>query len=376
MFNFQKEVILNSLDKVDVVDVTEKGAGKPKIEKKVRIPGGGEYFAKYIVEKKVYKTSPITGKNFELKIHPDTDLQGKHVQILIELGLDGDYRGDYGSALYYFRKPILVDVVLPETRTAAVSALAKAIQAAVPSEYEFVEVPYQAQDNDAVIKGVDSYQKVRRVVISIYTCDERCEGSSEELVTFMDLSGKALETESACKVGDKRYITYTPNNVEFGTYDYLLHNLRLPTYANLRFTSPMAPEMPVPGATYVQFTFAYCVPRGIHFGGLSVAGQTNHSTTLHTFYVLSTLAEAFQDKFTENNFGLADDDFVELGRDDRVHNITVLPDAFASSQDIAVAAGLDANTKADKTLEQEIKDARGGKDNLKAAIDAKQDKDV
>ena len=367
MFNFQKEVVINSLDKAAMIEPGgDKKKGTPQIDKKVRFLDGGEYFTKYIVDSKIYYTQPIEGKNFELRIHPDEKLRGQHVQILIELGLDGDYRGDYGSALYYFRKPILVDVVLPKERAAAAATLAKAIQTVVPSEYEFVEVPYNPGDEDAVIKGVDSYQKVRRVVISIYTCDERCEGSSEELVTFMDLSGKALTDESATTVETHKYITYKPNNVEFGTYDYVLHNLRLPTYENLRFTSPSAPEMPIKGKTYIQYSFAYCVPRTM-LGGVSAVGQTIHSTTLHTFYVLKDLNEAFKNLFKDA--GLSDDDFVELGRTG-VHKVTVLPDTFASVQDIKNAADIKANSEADKAIKKEIDEAKNSHSTLKEAIDA------
>ena len=152
------------------------------------------------------------------------------------------------------------------------------------------------------------------------------------------------------------YVTYTPNNVEFGTYEYLLHNLRLPTYANLRFTSPSAPEMPVPGVEYTQFSFAYCVPRGIHFGGLSVAGQTNHSTTLHTFFVASTLVEDFKNLF--KGIGFVDDDFESIGRNDGQHEITILPDAYASSQDLANAAAIKANSDADADLKSKVKENR------------------
>lgn len=331
MFNFQKEVVLNSLDKAAVVEAVDKGLGKPNIDKKVRFHDGGEYFAKYIVEGKIYETEPIVGKNFELVLHAPADILGEHVQILIELGLDNDYRGDYGSALWYFRKPILIDVVLPKENNAAAKEIYKALVAAIPAEYKFVEIDYMDGSGNVTIKGADSYQKVRKVVISRYEGDDRCAGSSEEPVEIVNLSAGAL------KKGND-YVTYTPNNVEFGTYEYVLHNLRLPTYANLRFTSPSAPEMPVAGVNYHQFSFAYCVPRGIHFGGLSVAGQTNYSTTLHTFFVAESLVEDFKDLF--NQIGITD--FETLGRVGK-HDITILPDAYASSQDLKAAAGIKAN---------------------------------
>lgn len=351
MFNFQKEVVLNSLDQVKVFETVLKDNGVKS--KKLRIHDGGEYFAKYIVDKKIYKTSPIPGSSFTLTITPDESILGKHIQILIELGLDSDYRGDYGSALYYFRKPMLIDVVLPaiaattaekdaaavlkDAQIQAVQDLYKAFVAVVPKEYKFVTIAEpQADDITLVIKGADSYQKVRNIVISEFTCEDRCEGSSEELVDIINY-----------KMGKTgKVVSYDKNNVEFGTYNYVLQNLRLPTYANLRFTSPSAPEMPIKGAQYVQYSFAYCVPR-IGFGGMSVVGQTNYSTTMHTFYVLETLASSFEDDLKEldADFGSAEHLVVvkRTGKD----IITVLPDAYASSQDLA-------NAQADAKLKAEV----------------------
>lgn len=345
MFNFQKEVVLNSLDGVELAT--------SKLGKKLHIHDGGEYFAKYIVDKKIYKTNPEPGHEFTLEITPDESILGKHVQILVELGLDSDYRGDYGSALYYFRKPMLIDVVLPaiaattaekdaaavlkDAQIQAVQDLYKAFVAVVPKEYKFVTIAEpQADDITLVIKGADSYQKVRNIVISEFTCEDRCEGSSEELVDIINY-----------KMGKTgKVVSYDKNNVEFGTYNYVLQNLRLPTYANLRFTSPSAPEMPIKGAQYVQYSFAYCVPR-IGFGGMSVVGQTNYSTTMHTFYVLKTLASSFEDDLKELDADFeSKEHLVEVKRTGK-DIITVLPDAYASSQDLA-------NAQADAKLKAEV----------------------
>lgn len=339
MFNFQKEVVLNSLDKAAVVNTGVDGQiSSSVVDKKVRFLDGGEYFAKYIVENKIYYTNPIPGEKFTLTITPDTTMEDQHIQILVELGLDNDYRGDYGSALWYFRKPMLIDVVIPPkaTLTEITQLIHDAFVKVVPKEYKFVDIePYKDKDTSVVITGADSYQKVRNIIVSRYVCDDRCAGSSEEPIEVLNLSTGELEKSTGI-------IKYTKNNVEFGTYDYVLHNLRLPTYANLRFTSPSAPEMPVQGVNYTQFSFAYCVPR-IGFGGMSVAGQTNHSTTLHTFFVDTNLVDDFKKLFEE--IGITD--FVELGRKGD-HVITILPDAYASSRDLKAAAEIESNAEAGK----------------------------
>ena len=81
--------------------------------------------------------------------------------------------------------------------------------------------------------------------------------------------------------------TITKGKVAFGSYEWILRNLRLPTVMNRRFTSPTETEMPVPGVTYNQYIIYYRVDRGI-LGGAAV-GQVTTSETCHVFYVNSTL---------------------------------------------------------------------------------------
>lgn len=345
MFNFQKEVVLNSMDKVAVIEPGNGGShGTPNIDKKLRFLDGGEYFFKYIVDKKIYRTKPIDPVNFKLEFDLDSagDLTtgGAHIQILVELGLDNDYRGDYGSALWYFRKPILVDVNLTGTASTDVKVLEKAFNAVIPQGYKFVTVT--TSGNKVAINGVDSYQKVRKVVISKFECEERCENNgSEELFEEYNLTNGNL-------VNSEGFITYSSNNVEFGTYEYLLHNLRLPTYENLRFTSTSAPEMPIKGKKYVQYSFAYCVPR-VGFGGLSVVGQTNQSTTLHTFFVNEDIQGDFESKLSELDESLVGENgIVDIDRSGK-HVVTILPDGYASAADLV------NNNDADQKLEKRVK---------------------
>lgn len=368
MFNFQKEVVINSADQYAIV--TAPTAGKPsaagtKFPKKLRVHGGGDYFGNYIVDKKAYKTAPIPGTNFSLTITPQAADFNKHVQILIELGLDSDYRGDYGSALWYFRKPIVVDVMLQDTQDKCAEVIYKAIKAAIPVEYKFVDVKLNdAGSADTVtVSGSDSYQKVLKVVLSEFYCEERCAGNgSEEIRTITEMDNSALVTAAT-----GGWFSYTANNVEFGTYDYIIHNLRLPTYENFRFTSPVRVEMPMMGREYHQFSFAYCVPRQ-GLGGLSAVGQTIHSTTLHTFYVEDSLAEDFKDKLEE--IGVTIEDIDRTGND----HVTVLPDAFASSQDLANAAAIAVNADAIETNAEAIEANSEADEALKgrvAAVEAK-----
>ena len=210
MFNFQKEIILNTYDDNKAVVAAHNG-----IDNKLVLRGDCEYFAKYIVDKQVFKTAPVDGVNFILKLKMGelkTKTTSHHIQILVELGLDRDYRGDYGSALYYFRKPILVDVVLPAEDSdgkASAAIVREAFKKAIPNEYKFVTIGSEV-DANVVITAADSYQVVKRVLITEFEAVTDAENNTTFSKVILDLSGKALDKETTLT-------DYTPNKMEFGT---------------------------------------------------------------------------------------------------------------------------------------------------------------
>ncbi len=73
----------------------------------------------------------------------------------------------------------------------------------------------------------------------------------------------------------------------FGTYGWVLRNIKLPTNAHTQAFAPKQDEMPVPGAHYTQFTIHYCVNRGPL--GLNAVGDTVKSVTTSVFYVNDAL---------------------------------------------------------------------------------------
>lgn len=274
MFDFQKEVVLNSLD--GVKNFEEKNA--------VRIDGM-LYKKKHIGT--VYETKPVDAENARLGIDLNavdtaatTEGSIRYLQFVLELGLDNDYRGDFGSQLYYFRKPIVVN--LDVDTLANVDAVAEAFEKVSVAGEKLFTVVTKGED---MVTGAsltlvmnDCYITVRKAEAIGYYCADSCNGEGmEQPVLLKDLKNTTINENPA----------YIPNVVGFGTYDYMIHNLRLPTHANIRFASPAEGEMPVKGGKYTQFSFEYTVPRRL--GGLSVAGQKTESTTIHTFFVLDGL---------------------------------------------------------------------------------------
>lgn len=255
MFDFQKEVVLNSLNDVK------------KFENGFRVDGM-IYKTEYVGP--VYKTEAVDGTPAKLVIDVAAAKAAVSnvMQFVIELGLDNDYRGDFGSVLYYFRKPIVVTM----DKNSDAATVAKAFEKAGFVDYKLYTV--SVAGDVVTLTMTDNYITVRKAEVKDLVCSANCNESMEvtETAITYDLTDAAV---------------YTKNVVGFGTYEYMIHNLRLPTHANIRFASPAEVEMPVKGGKYTQYSFEYTVPRRL--GGLSVAGQKTESTTIHTFFVLNTL---------------------------------------------------------------------------------------
>ena len=73
----------------------------------------------------------------------------------------------------------------------------------------------------------------------------------------------------------------------FGTYGYILRNIKLPTHQHTVAFGVKQDEMPIPGAHYNQYTIHYCVNRGPL--GLNAVGDTVKSVTTSVFYVNTAL---------------------------------------------------------------------------------------
>lgn len=284
MFDFTKEVVINDVKSFATVE-GERG-------KKFRVHDGGDYFANKIVDNKVYKTVAQDGALAVLKINAANLIKeitnaDKHFSLNIELSLDRDARGDWGASVYYFKKPMLVDAFAKEWTGNEASKLA-ALLKGVLTDYKFV---YVLESTDTVLAAELGVSAPASGEVAIVGGDYNVKVRKVTVVDYVDKD--TINTVYAGDPAKAPACTYTANKVEFGTYNYLLKNLRMPTYENYRFTSPAAVEMPVAGAKYVQYSFLYCVPRP-GLGGLSVAGQTNHSTTTHVFFVKSDVADEFE----------------------------------------------------------------------------------
>ena len=90
--------------------------------------------------------------------------------------------------------------------------------------------------------------------------------------------------------------TITPGNEGFGTFEWIMRNLRLPTAEQTRWNALYQDDKPMVGATYTQYTLEYCENRGI-LGGDAV-GEETKSVTTHVFFVNQNVKTQFEAALT------------------------------------------------------------------------------
>lgn len=91
---------------------------------------------------------------------------------------------------------------------------------------------------------------------------------------------------STATPAEAKFVISTPGVEGFGTYNYMISNLRIPTVEQTRFAGIFQDQAPIPGAKYTQFSLTYTADRKIT-GTQAVGGKTTSETT-HVFYILDT----------------------------------------------------------------------------------------
>lgn len=108
-----------------------------------------------------------------------------------------------------------------------------------------------------------------------------------ETLKYLDENGEAVE------YGDnKSIVPIIPGAEAFCDYNWIIHNLRLPTGANTQWWSPVPGEMPMVGGTYDQYIIRLIKDRDGIAGG--ILGQRATTVTTHVFYVLSSCSAEFE----------------------------------------------------------------------------------
>jgi hypothetical protein len=250
-------------------------------------------------------------------------------RIVLYLGLSmGSQDSFYSNALVYKGKPFYVEFPVKSTDTA--DAVAKKVKA-IADKYilfqtgekdKILDVSYTAtpaNDPDPAVGTVtftcvNGYQLIKKAALQSYDpkaytidcCSDQ--GDFVDIKVGVPVIYKIVDGAVKTKDSDgKQYfineageeqelgadqIAILPGLEAFGDYNWIIHNLRLPTAANTGFWSPakQADELPIVGQNYTQFIITMCVDRDGIAG--QVVGNRATSVTTHVLYVAGKHTQA------------------------------------------------------------------------------------
>lgn len=226
----------------------------------------------------------------ELDFSSANGVKGDAYRISIYIRLDQSCQSSYYSNDMVFKgKPLSLEFNWNKDTAAEVAKevekLFKKFSIAV---YEKPLVKIEANGAVLEITATDQYQRFYTVALEKFD-PEAYHGMGEYT--------------PVCKALEKTNEDYDSKNTiyqgieGFGTYEWLLHNLRLPTTMRTRVYAMNSDETPIPGAHYDEFVIQYCVNRGIL--GTNAVGDLVTSLTNHVFYVNHDVVADFEAKLAE-----------------------------------------------------------------------------
>ena len=249
----------------------------------------------------VYKGKPLTIE-FPVKANDDGDTLAKRIAkiakkyILLSMGTE--------------------EIIRIETADA---------QSASGNEGDPGYVP--ATSASITFKGINGYQQIKKAVLQYFDPEAKTvdcctkDGDYIDLITGVPViyeisttgenKGKAvavIENEKEQKLteegkealGDDE-VAILPGLEAFGDYNWILHNLRLPTAANYYPWSPAnrMGENPVPGQVYTQFIIRIKKERDGIMG--EIVGARGVSVTTHVLYVAGNISDSNSPAFKVND---------------------------------------------------------------------------
>ena len=218
---------------------------------------------------------------------------GESYRLSVYIGLtQASQESRYANDLILKGKPFTVDFVWKTSAADVAKNLVKIINKYAVMVYgeRLLNVSYSGAC--LTIEAVNEYQRFRKVNIEKFDKDAYFgRGEYNPVRTLENLSEKPSAELTGTVEG------YFVGKEGFGTYSYLLHNLRIPTAMRTRAFGVNLDENPIIGAKYNQYTIHYCTDRGVL--GTNAVGDTVKSVTTHVFYVNQSVASEFEEALTK-----------------------------------------------------------------------------
>lgn len=259
MFNYIREIIINK----PLADINRSADNKVILERV------GEYDKRNVTKVWVTRGTEGTAGTFTINC---AKLAGEafgttvyNVQMFVKT-VD-KYLVDYANANWgAFGKAVTVEFSAAKSASAVAEAMKTALEEATKDLDKMFTL--KVSGDNLVGTFTEKYFAIGEdnVVLSVY-----------------NQAGELVEVDGA--------VTTTDTVAPFATADWLVENLRFPSYPNVRYAAKNSDEYPVAGQVYDQVSFQYAVERP-GLGGLSAVGQKIESVTTHVLYIKHDDADA------------------------------------------------------------------------------------
>lgn len=218
-----------------------------------------------------------------------TAAKGDQLRLSIYIGLrQASQDSRYSNDLILKGKPFTVDFIWKDSPAETVESLVKTINKYMVFVYgsKLLNVSYSGAY--LTIEATSEYQIFRKLDIEKLDAEDHFFMGSYKTIKALDSIAKK-ESNAKVTATEEGYFV---GKEGFGTYSYVLHNLRIPTSANTRAFRVYEDEAPIVGAKYNQYTIHYCTNRGQL--GLNAVGDTVKSVTTHVFFVNQDVTTSFE----------------------------------------------------------------------------------
>ena len=214
----------------------------------------------------------------------------KKYRLNMYIGLtQGSADSRYANDLYHKGKAFSIDFEGLATAAETVAKLADVLKKYDIFVYGDKQLNVYSNGALLALEAVNEYQRFVRVNIEELNASAYSEMGDYKVIKSLDDIKKDMASHDAVvKAGTPVKEGLFVGKEGFGTYSYLLHNLRLPTAARYGAFAWNKEESPVPGVVYDEYVIRYCVNRGEL--GLNAVGDTVKSVTTHVIYVPSALS--------------------------------------------------------------------------------------
>ena len=236
-------------------------------------------------------------------------------RIVLYLGLSMNSQDAlYANDLVYKGKPIFVEFPIKKDDTAAL--VAERVKAIANKYLLFLYgekiLNIVAEEGKVTISGVNGYQQIKLAKLQKFDPTAKALDCCTSTGEYVDVKIGVpviytISNEGKVNAGEegqeKVFDDVTENGralaanevailtglEAFCDYNWIIHNLRLPTAANTNFWAPTRLEMPAVGQQYTQFIIRICKERDGIVG--EIVGARAKSVTTHVLYVAGKVSD-------------------------------------------------------------------------------------